>query len=352
MTLRRAMMAWVVAMVVALAGCGSHLHPAPLPQAKPGKVPEIVTDAETGKQRTQISVLIYNVAGVPWPIRSGRHPAFRKMERDLTRLHNEGRGPDLMLLQEAFTPRSGRIGKNAGYVNWVRGPRAKDKINVDAPPLDADFIKGRRFWKGEKFGKIMSSGLYLYSVYPVTSLTMTPFGRRTCAGYDCLANKGVMMAVIEIPGVPEPIQVMNTHLNARKASGVGIKRTLYAYQQQINEIRLLLDRDLRTDWPFIYGGDFNTRRSNARFDHKVENIPGTVVDYYCAVIKNTCDVRLSWDGDEPWMDTQDLQGFEHGSKVHIRPVRLEAMFDEPYKGKPLSDHDGYLVTYELSWEMK
>ena len=336
-------------LAASLLGCGSHMRSAPLPQQALAKTADISTDAQTGRQQMHLSVLIYNVAGVPWPARSGRHPAFRKIERDLAQLYNQGRRPDVLMLQEAFTPRSGQIGKNVGYPNWVRGPRAKHKISVNAPPLDGDFIKGRRFWKGEKLGKILSSGLYLYSVYPITSLTMTPFGRHTCAGYDCLANKGVMMAVIEIPGVPEPIQVMNTHLNARKASGVGIKRTLYAYQQQVNEIKLLLDSDLRADWPFIYGGDFNTRRSSARFDHKVENIPGTVVDYYCAATKNTCDVRLSWDGDEPWMDTQDLQGFGHGGKVRIRPVRLEAMFDEPYKGKKLSDHDGYLVTYELSW---
>jgi hypothetical protein len=67
------------------------------------------------------------------------------------------------------------------------------------------------------------------------------------------------------------------------------------------------------------------------------------------VIKNTCDVQLSWDGDEPWMDTQDLQGFESGRQVRVKPVRLEAMFDAPQDGKMLSDHDGYLVTYELSW---
>lgn len=58
---------------------------------------------------------------------------------------------------------------------------------------------------------------------------------------------------------------------------------------------------------------------------------------------------MSWDGDEPWMDTQDLQFFWPGDRVAIRPIRVEAMFDGGESGPVLSDHDGFLVTYELRW---
>ena len=58
---------------------------------------------------------------------------------------------------------------------------------------------------------------------------------------------------------------------------------------------------------------------------------------------------MSWDGDEPWMDTEDLQGFESGGGVTVEPIRVEAMFDKPWKGDTLSDHDGFLVVYRLSW---
>jgi hypothetical protein len=34
------------------------------------------------------------------------------------------------------------------------------------------------------------------------------------------------------------------------------------------------------------------------------------------------------------------------------PVRVEAVFDEPWRGKPLSDHDGLLVVYRLSWSVR
>jgi hypothetical protein len=49
------------------------------------------------------------------------------------------------------------------------------------------------------------------------------------------------------------------------------------------------------------------------------------------------------------MDTQDLQGFDSGARVSLRPIRVDALFDEPWKGRPLADHDGLLVVYRLSW---
>lgn len=331
-----------------LGGCASHPQPAPLPQLAT-KTPEIIRDAATGIERTTLSVLIYNVAGLPWPVRTGRGDALREIGAELRRLRREGRAPDLLLLQEAFTPGAARVGIDAGYPNWVPGPGAADRSIVAAPPLDPDFLAGRDFWKGERLGKLLSSGLYLYSEYPITALYKTPFGENSCAGFDCLANKGVMLAEIAIPGVPAPVQILNTHLNARGASGVAPVRSHYAHRRQVDEIRLFLDARLRPDWPFVYGGDFNTRKSATLFDHKVEQIPGTIVRYHCTVLRTDCDVRMSWDGDQPWLDTQDMQGFADGAGVSIRPVRVEAMFDAPRNGRMLSDHDGYLVVYALSW---
>lgn len=336
-------------LLAALAACGKHPTPAPLPQLAT-RTPEIIQDSGTGRRKTTLSVLIYNVAGLPWPVRWGRGWALDRIGDDLRRLQLEGRAPDLLLLQEAFTSQAGHIGIRGLYPNWVRGPKAGDDLTIETPLQNPEFMAGRRFWKGEGIGKLVSSGLYIYSNYPIQAVEMTPFGRNSCAGYDCLANKGVMMATIAIPGVPEPIQVMNTHLNARGASRVPIDRTHKAHARQLDEIHIFLGRHLRPDWPFIYGGDFNTRGSDLRYARKTMNVPGTVVRYYCTVITTDCDVRMSWDGDAPWLDTQDLQGFADGVGVHVRPVRVEAMFDVPFDGEKLSDHDGYLVTYELSWD--
>ena len=143
---------------------------------------------------------------------------------------------------------------------------------------------------------------------------------------------------------------MNTHLTARRAAGVPRPRTHDAHRRQIDEIVALLHEVLDPAQPFIFGGDFNTRRSHERYLYQNARLPGTVVRYYCTRVVTDCAIALSWDGHAPWMDTQDLQGSAAGHRGLVRPVRVAALFDAPHEGRMLSDHDGYLVTYELSWD--
>lgn len=331
-----------------LAACASHPPQMALPQPA-AKAARIEVDARTGVATAEISVMTYNVAGLPWPIKKGRGKAMKRIAKEIETLHDAGEAPDVIVLQEAFSAPSAHIG--AAYPNRLRGPRARDRTTTDAPALDKDFKKARNRRKGERLGKLMPSGLYLFSNYPIVDSHMTPFRRASCAGYDCLANKGAMIAVIEIPGAPTPVQILNTHLNSNGRSGVKHERALAAHRQQVDEIGDLLARTLNTDWPLIYAGDFNTRNAEERFEHNARTMPGEFVMQYCLAAAGRCDARLSWDGDAPWLDTQDLQGFSDGAKVEVRPVRAEAMFDKPVNGRTLSDHDAYLVTYRLTWRL-
>lgn len=72
-------------------------------------------------------------------------------------------------------------------------------------------------------------------------------------------------------------------------------------------------------------------------------------DEFCVDPGANCDVRLSRDGDAPWMDTQDLQFFADGGDIRMRPLRVGTMFDGGASGARLSDHDVLLVTCELGW---
>ncbi|MGH6633776.1 MAG: endonuclease/exonuclease/phosphatase family protein, partial [Sphingopyxis sp.] len=110
-----------------------------------------------------------------------------------------------------------------------------------------------------------------------------------------------------------------------------------------------LDRHHVPNNPLIIGGDFNMRRNAERFDFFSTAIPYEIVHRWCIEKPATCAVKMSWDGDEPWMDTQDLQAFDNGRRVSVEPIRVEAMFDGSDNGARLSDHDGFLVTYRLSW---
>lgn len=82
-----------------------------------------------------------------------------------------------------------------------------------------------------------------------------------------------------------------------------------------------------SDAPQILGGDFNTRHSEKRGENFSRYHPLDLIHGTCAAAASNCEVPMSWDGDEPWMDTRDLQFYARGPKVAIRPIRVEAMFD-------------------------
>ncbi len=101
--------------------------------------------------------------------------------------------------------------------------------------------------------------------------------------------------------------------------------------------------------PILFGGDFNMRDSPDRFEHFIRLHRLRLVHVHCRERPRDCDVRMSWDGDAPWMDTQDLQLFASGTEVTVSPVRVEAMFDGSEAGPRLSDHHGFRVVYEIAW---
>jgi hypothetical protein len=187
------------------------------------------------------------------------------------------------------------------------------------------------------------------SRYPIIESRAEPFSKSACAGYDCLSNKGALFARIAVPGLPSPVDLFTTHMNAKAAAGVKYERTLEAHAFQTDESALFLNsmRDLAN--PLIFGGDFNMKNAQDRLDYFDLRKPYRIVRRFCTQEPGACDVRMSWDGDAPWLDTQDLQGFDDGDAVSVRPLVVEAKFDAPENGGLLSDHDGYMVTYRLSW---
>jgi endonuclease/exonuclease/phosphatase family metal-dependent hydrolase len=138
-------------------------------------------------------------------------------------------------------------------------------------------------------------------------------------------------------------------MNSAGASRVPQRRHLAAHQKQSREAMGFLSARADVATPTIFGGDFNMRGSEERFAEFARWKPLTLVHRYCIEQPQVCEVQMNWDGDEPWLDTQDLQLFRSGGKVTLRPGRVEAMFDGGPSGPRLSDHDGLRVIYELSW---
>jgi len=293
-----------------------------------------------------IDVLTYNLEGLPSRFRSGRPAALREIGERLAELRSAGNAPDIVMFQEVFSRSARGAVLASGYPSITPGPSARDPV----PPPRKRGLPGRpNPLRGELGLKFASSGIVIASEFPVRAQARQPFARGSCAGLDCLSNKGLVFSRIQIPGVPGTIDLFNTHMNSMGASKVSARRHLAAHRKQSREAMGFLASHADIATPTIFGGDFNMRGSEGRFAEFARWKPLTLVHRYCIEQSHLCDVRMSWDRDEPWMDTQDLQLFRSGATVEVRPVHVEAMFDGSERGPKLSDHDGFLVSYQLSW---
>jgi endonuclease/exonuclease/phosphatase family metal-dependent hydrolase len=335
----------ILAGLLMLAGCG---HPLPLRTASCAEItaPAIKVADDQRTLATRFSVLTYNIEGLGWPARGGRAPSLRKIGAHLAELRAQGRAPDVVMFQEMFSGAAKQAVLAASYPSIVSGPGRI--MRPDGP--DMGKLPGKsKIKRGEVGLRLTSGGLAIASRYPIVNSSVRAYGRRSCAGIDCLANKGIMLARVAIPGVPFPIDLYNTHMNSRGASRAPARRHLAAHDRQAFEASDFINDTHDDAIPLIFGGDFNMRDSLARWDNFTARQPLMLVHKVCAEAASGCDVQMSWDGDDPWMDTQDLQFFWSGVLANIRPVRVEAMFDGGPGGPVLSDHDAFLVTYELRW---
>lgn len=307
----------------------------------------VIGIAEGGRRASvEIEVLTYNIEGLAWPARSGRREQLEQIAAQLAALRERGEAPHIVLFQEVFSKSAVRAAIASSYPSLVAGPGRRQS----RPRNGYSSLPGkRRPDRGELGLKLLSGGLVIASEFPIVSSRSEPFPRRSCAGIDCLANKGVLGAEIAIPSVPGTLVVVNTHMNAQRASRVGSRRHNAAHARQVQALSTFL-AEAALERPVVFGGDFNMRGSHQRFEVFETGNTLRLVHRYCAAHEDLCEVELSWDGDAPWMDTQDLQLFSSGSAVAVRPVRIEAMFDGASEAK-LSDHDGLRVTYELSWSV-
>lgn len=334
--------------VLASAACTS-LPPArmahgPLP-AMPA--PSIRVDHAQGQASTTIDVLSFNVEGLAWPARRGRAPSLATIGRILAQLNARGAAPDVILVQEMFSPAAVRALSAAGYRYRVWGSTRRQRRVLTA----SGRVPGPRRWgKGETGFHLVGSGLAILSRYPIVTATSEPFGSRHCAGFDCLSNKGAQHARIMVPGVPTAIDLFNTHLNSQAESRVPFERHGAAQALQRADLTRFLGMTASDRLPAIIGGDFNMAGTPDRLALLEQALPRyTMVHRFCAAPQTRCDVRLSWDGDEPWTDTEDLQLYRSTEAMSLTPTQVEAMFHGAAGQPQLSDHDGLRVTYRLEW---
>lgn len=302
-----------------------------------------------------LSVLTYNIEGLPAPFAWGRSSAAAQIAARLTSLRAEGRQPHVVVLQEAFGEAQRSIGREAGYRYVAFGPD-RDLRN-DEPMTDADraFAAKSRFVKGETIGKWRGSGLAILSDYPIVAVKRAAFPSWACAGYDCLANKGVMLAEVRVPGVDKPVAVIATHMNSKDASGVGKARWNAAFDRQARTIGRFLATNLPADAPYVFAGDTNVGKSPERRAWLADALPRSggaaavrLALATCLGKDSGCAVEAPAQAEKAFRHGKDWQVYADGATVRMRPLAIAIPFGADAHGHMLSDHIGYTTLYRLA----
>ena len=296
-----------------------------------------------------LSVMTYNVKGAPWPVTHGRGRDLRAIGDRLGQLRAGGEQPHIVLLQEAFSGDARAIARRAGYRFVIAGPGPGERSAMPATAADTRFLAGRSLWRGERSGRLFGSGLLLLSDYPVSQVRRIAFPRFACAGFDCLANKGALLATVELPG-GIAVDVVATHLNSRHSSHVADDRSLYAYRRQVALLSDFILGNRNPEHPLIVAGDFNVGAAADRGRALDALVPGwgggaPVVEALGAMAAT--NDRLGEDARAAVRRNTDFEFAASGRATALIPLDVEVPFGREPSGRMLSDHIGYAVTFDL-----
>ncbi|WP_176598136.1 MULTISPECIES: endonuclease/exonuclease/phosphatase family protein [Sphingobium] len=298
----------------------------------------------------ELSVMTYNIHGLPWPMAWGRPADFARIATTLQRLRTERRNPQIVLLQEAFTSEARTIGRAAGYRYILDGP-GEDAASLQPPaPADLRFAAAESWSHGEGIGKWVGSGLQILSDFPIVGAHAMVYPGYACAGFDCLANKGAMLVRISLPGGGDPVDVVTTHLNSRRASDVPDERSNQAHDRQLACLTAFIRRFHDPRDALIVAGDFNAGQTQARRGDLIGqarswSLGAPADNAYAAAARLhlplSADARLSARRGRDW------EFFASGRDTDVALRRIEVPFGHAADGSMLSDHVGYAAVYAL-----
>jgi endonuclease/exonuclease/phosphatase family metal-dependent hydrolase len=303
-----------------------------------------------------LTLLSYNVHGLPWPMTSGRPAAFTQIAERLRNMRRTGSQPSVVALQEAFSSSARQIGQQAGYRYIVDGPTSADRSAMAMTADDRKFASGASWFNGETLGPLEGSGLQILSDYPILAVRRAVFPRFACAGYDCLANKGVLLVTVKIPGQALPVEIATAHMNSRGASGVGDDRTGYAYQRQVDALGAFFRANSNPALPLVFAGDFNVGKALSRqiaLRSRAGNwsrppvtalAPGSL---RVCMHDKTAHVSNLTDAQTALRRAKDWQFSIAAPKLTLVPTHVFVPFGTETNGTMLSDHVGYSVQYSF-----
>lgn len=298
----------------------------------------------------ELSVLTYNVEGLPFPARIGRGHDLDRIADTLTAMRRDGRQPHVVVLQEAFSATAKDVARRAGYRYVVEG------LGPDAPRAPATtaaeraFVAAGTMLHGEGLGTWVGSGLLIASDYPLVGARAMAYPDFACAGFDCLANKGVLLARVRVPGSTVAVTVVATHLNSGFAARVPYSRSLVAYRAQVDALSGFIDRNVDGRSPVIVAGDFNVGQRALRRAYLVARAAQWTPPRLRTVLASCTAACRSQPADLAWMERRSRDWQFYGSEARgaaLQLVGLSAPFGRQADGTMLSDHVGYVARYRL-----
>ncbi len=255
--------------------------------------------------------------------------------------------PQVVLLQEAFTGDAKAIAQQAGYRHMAIGPQHAPA--ADAAPLGENFAGAARWDRGELSENLLDSGLMILSDYPIVRSRSFAFPQGACAGFDCLAAKGVIIAWIAVPDAAQPIAIINTHLNSRRSTHVTSERADRAYAWQMDAIRRLISANVVDETPVIFGGDFNAGEAPRRVAALAHPLLGDLEQDGLATALSRQGTNNSARDETLHIlkRNKDKLLSRNGSRVTLAPRHVSVPFRVLSPTAPLSDHAGFAIVYAM-----
>jgi endonuclease/exonuclease/phosphatase family metal-dependent hydrolase len=293
----------VLALVVALIATFS---------ASPSRALQVI-NANT----VRIRILNYNMKGLPGILEPDwDQDRFKDIGDILAARRKAGNEPDMVLLQESFSDRTLDLQTAAGYPFVAKGPTSQ---------------------------KVISSGLYILSNFPITFQQGLLYDDFTCGTWDCFASKGGLAVRVQMPGVPFQMLVATTHAQSGKEWN---SPRLSQLEMFAGFLKSLINPDLG----LIVGGDFNTQPAQPSYHDFLNRTGFTNVGEACLAPQNKCNLSKSTNRANLLDDSDDQVYFQNGKRVTIRPVAVARNFAVPFKGRMLSDHLAYETMFDISWQ--
>jgi endonuclease/exonuclease/phosphatase family metal-dependent hydrolase len=281
-------------------------------------VPILLSAHSVLAQDLKLHVMSYNIKGLPGFLTSGEYKSERygAIGKLLAERAAMGDAPDVVLIQEAFSENTRALLKAARYPHLAQGPEYKT-------------------WLG------LNSGLYILSRHPIVAKATREFkSYPNCSGWDCFANKGVQFARILVPGLPRPLDLFNTHLQAGRDDPPARRRQVKILVEFFREHHQLGN-------PVVFGGDFNIRpiRDRESYDEFVVGTGLASSGKHCLDRGCTHSSDTGWQG--IWENAVDHQFYSARGEVLMTPVWVERTLRDPVEGFRLSDHLAHEARFEL-----